>query len=1292
MEAVFLRILQMSLSAGVLVVAVLLLRLLFRKAPRWIHCLLWALVAVRLLCPFTVESDLSLMPDTTAAIAPLVSDSSSVPTHTQTDTQTDTQTPSVPADTLVVDGGAAAVVPSVPDSSASSMQAAPGDSVDPWQVALAVATQVWLLGVLAMTVYAVAVTLRLRRQVGEAAPLEGNIWLCDHIRSPFILGVFRPRIYLPSDLEGTPRDSVVAHERAHLRRGDHWWKPLGFLLLTVYWFNPLLWVAYVLLCRDIEAACDQRVIRDMSADDRRAYSEALLACSAPRRLISACPLAFGETGVRARIRSVLSYKKPTVWILVAALLASAVAGVCLLTDRPAAEPDPDAPPAVTEEENTATADLGLTYVARTGLDEEEFEQYFGSSGVQRLDSREELLAFLTPRQEGDQEWLGVQWEVSDFDQFDDTFFADNVLLLTHHTTSSGMFTPEVVGYTYSEEGTVLSVEYVEYHPGFATEDVGWWLMFSGVRRTDLEGVTELKSHFSKYIPTDTYVAAFTEPTERPDAAAERWRRWLPVDEGDALGWMMDEWNEANRWDESQSVNRSFLFATAFNHRGHTHYLSTDYSAFMRDDGALLWLTEEEGAFLRWIAAYYDEKNEDVLYLASSHPTASYRREYAATPVVLTSPEWKAIVNSDRWETVHDSVSAYGRFTVGGKVYYIDRPRERVAYTSDDLSELYAVYLTAEELAMVDAVLADTKWVHTDYMVGKVTQALAEDDCVIITLTDSSKYTSDISDGIEIYVSLRYYTGEMPAVGSTIRVTYDGYLGTYNDGEHYRTLIHAHTVTSQTDETWLDYTVTVKDQDGNPVPGVKISIASEMIADDITTDGKGVAKANLPEGVPTGTIEVPKGYVAASNTFTFSTGSTSLTIVLEDEQSVTSAKVTFVKFSAPMPSPNVNVYERVAKYMSPAQPDAATCDWLRQLVKRSGWITKSSFGGEFDAYFTIGEDDNYYYIDRVNQVIYHNRKFLPLNKEDVSKLDTLIRSYGIQLNSQVVCTMWDWTYVTGTVQEYVAGDNGYVLLKVDAQYTFRFGDTVRVSTRFIPRQSFASGSTVCVVYDDEPHAETTPFTIYAAAMNELRKDAIIATGVPQYDALLRQIQTYFYDRSATQPDCSAVIWDWRSLSDIGIKVMDLDKNGQNELFITRLDTNNSSFSFVYDMYTIESGKLVHVFSSTENINSNEHSCYYIEKGGYFYNDWHTWTGTAFASGKDYYQYKNGKLVFLERVIYDREYASALGFAGDDARFLTHTREYDTSTYEHITEEEANAIHQKYDDGDISFTFTCIPFSL
>lgn len=309
MESTFLHLLNMSITAGWLVLAVVVLRLVFRRAPKWIHCLLWVLVAVRLLCPVSVESVLSLIPSI-----------ETVPVETFL-----YDVPTIHSGVPVVD----AVVNPIISNGFSPNEI---DSVNPMQVVSIVAAYVWALGMAAMLLYAVITTLRLRRRVREAAYVRDNVWQCDRIHTPFILGIIRPRIYLPTLLGAEEAKSVIAHEQAHLARRDHWWKPLGFLLLTVYWFNPLLWLGYVLLCRDIEAACDERVVKNMDGEQRKEYSRVLLACSAPRHLVTACPLAFGETGVKSRIQSVLNYKKPAFWLIITAIVATVVAAVCLLTN------------------------------------------------------------------------------------------------------------------------------------------------------------------------------------------------------------------------------------------------------------------------------------------------------------------------------------------------------------------------------------------------------------------------------------------------------------------------------------------------------------------------------------------------------------------------------------------------------------------------------------------------------------------------------------------------------------------------------------------------------------------------------------------------------------------------------------------------------------------------------------------------------------------------------------------------------------------------------------------------
>ena len=324
MTDIFLGFLNRSLAAGILILAVVLVRLVFKKAPRWLLCALWALAAVRLVCPVSIESVLSLIPSAEPVQPEIIV--SAQPAITS----------GIPAvDAIVNPPLAAAFTPS------------PAQSANPLQIWTFVAACVWLAGIAALLLYAAVSALRLRLRVRTAVRLEGKVYQSEFVSSPFILGVIRPRIYLPFGLEAGAQAMVLAHERAHLRRGDQLWKPLGYLILAAYWFNPLCWLAYILFCRDVEAACDEKVVRELGEGCKAAYSRALLACSVPRKLITACPLAFGETGVKSRIKSVLNYKKPTFWLVLAAVLASVAVAVCFLTD-PKREDPAQNPPAAEE--------------------------------------------------------------------------------------------------------------------------------------------------------------------------------------------------------------------------------------------------------------------------------------------------------------------------------------------------------------------------------------------------------------------------------------------------------------------------------------------------------------------------------------------------------------------------------------------------------------------------------------------------------------------------------------------------------------------------------------------------------------------------------------------------------------------------------------------------------------------------------------------------------------------------------------------------------------------------------
>lgn len=309
MTDVFLRVLNMSVSAGILALVVLLARaLLMKKAPKRLFPILWGLVGIRLVLPFTFQSVLSLLPS--AEVVPpeiLLSDA-----------------PALTTGITVIDVSSEAVM--------APLAPTPENSANPLQIWGAAAAAVWILGIAVMLLYAAVSTGMLRRRMREAVLLDGNVFLTDRTDSPFVLGIVRPRIYIPFTLRDRDLPFVLAHEQAHIARRDHWIKPAAFLLLSVYWFNPILWIAFILLCRDVELACDERVVKGYTPGERADYSEALLACSVTRRHIAACPVAFGEVGVKTRIRTVLNYRRPAFWMTVFSVLVVAVLAVCFLTD------------------------------------------------------------------------------------------------------------------------------------------------------------------------------------------------------------------------------------------------------------------------------------------------------------------------------------------------------------------------------------------------------------------------------------------------------------------------------------------------------------------------------------------------------------------------------------------------------------------------------------------------------------------------------------------------------------------------------------------------------------------------------------------------------------------------------------------------------------------------------------------------------------------------------------------------------------------------------------------------
>lgn len=308
MNEFFLKVINMSISASWLVLAVLILRPALKKAPKWINVLPWGILAVRLICPFSIESTLSLIPS-----------AETIPNKVISGPSFRVQTGIVPVDHRINDylGDHYFEGISVPANNGLNV--------------ITVLAAIWAVGMLLLLAYTAICWWRLRRRTDTAVLYRDNIFRSENAVSPFVMGIIRPRIYLPLGLDGQALEYIVAHEQAHVCRKDHWWKPLGFLLLSIHWFNPLMWIAYNLLCRDIELACDERVIKEFGNEQRADYAQTLVACSVSRPMIAACPPAFGEIGVKDRVKSVMNYKKPGFWIVIVSVIACMAVAVCFLT-------------------------------------------------------------------------------------------------------------------------------------------------------------------------------------------------------------------------------------------------------------------------------------------------------------------------------------------------------------------------------------------------------------------------------------------------------------------------------------------------------------------------------------------------------------------------------------------------------------------------------------------------------------------------------------------------------------------------------------------------------------------------------------------------------------------------------------------------------------------------------------------------------------------------------------------------------------------------------------------------
>lgn len=867
--------------------------------------------------------------------------------------------------------------------------------------------------------------------------------------------------------------------------------------------------------------------------------------------------------------------------------------------------------------------------------------------------------------------------------------------------------------------------------------LGEWLLFSGIQKEDMTGVTKKEAYVEHIIPTDHFIAVFDEPREQPTTTMEQWkeREFLSDAQSTALHALLRRLADENAWQKAASVDRAFTFVGCVNVGAADYYVPSDFSALLSEDGMLGWLTAQEAAL---ISEWFPKKSEDVT--PPSGDLTDINAQVTGAVLSWNKEEEYVLlkVNPQYSEELGETLKVYTRYASAGCAPEV----------GNALRVLYAGYV---QEGFPNAIYAASLWNATTYSILETGVDLYDD--LLRKIVD---YCYGLAPSAEApncsYLIFREHLDPMFDIGikvvdldkngqnDLLISAYNGFYGTRNyvydaytiqngklvhllsSGERSQYYLHQDgyiehqwsggAALSGTDfyrltDGALVFVERVTHDDDYAVEiGLADSLASiTEVFWFHTTHAPGDSNEGYEHITAQQAKDILDAFTAAHPPLNINFlqlekgGSGSSTTTVPPTTTTTAVKptttakptvspteqVTFVKFSRPSDSPDS--YFSYARYMYPVQPDAATCAWLRQLASKTNWVKRDTYSGDYDAYFTIGDDENYYYIDRVNQRLFHNRRFASLTKEKLDKLDILIRSYGIQNNSQSTSTVRDWRYLTGRVEKCVEGQDGYVVLKLDNWWANTYGENMRVSTRFIPYRYFAKGSMVCVVYDGEaePSAETEsatigPFTIYAGAMNVLEETTIVSTGVPQYDNLLKQIQDYFYKRSDLRPNCSSAVWNCEALSDIGIKLIDLDQNGQDELVI---GATNSTFWVGYsDVYTIKDGQLVQLYCSNDN------HLYSIHKGGHVCQEW---TEDTLKFGEDYYRIEGDKLVYLEGLMFDIHYASSLGYEGVDAWFYV-TVQDGKEVYEHITEAEAKAIADKYGKNDLLYTLYVIPFSL
>ncbi len=1269
METLFLHLVNMSITAGWIALAVIILRLFLKKAPKWITVLLWGLVGLRLILPVSIESVLSLIPSA-ETIPPEIVYSDAPQIHSGIDTFNQ------------------AVNPVISDSLAPEV----GASVNPVQVLLFIATVVWILGMVGMMIYTLISYLRLRSKVKVSMSIEKNTYICDDINTPFILGIIKPKIYLPSNLTNAEQEYVLRHEKAHIKRKDHLIKPLGFLLLSVYWFNPLLWVAYILLCRDIELACDEKVIRDMDVTNRKEYSTALLNCSVPRRMISACPLAFGEVSVKQRIKSVLNYKKPAFWISIVAIVLCIALSVGFLTNP--IDNNPYGVKVVDSGSDIEGVSLELTKleIAEDLESNPYIEAKWKNKNNESYTCGEEFYIYKYV----DGEWVNIR-------QGDYAYVTIGYMIPKNGTFKHkyGLWNIEIdeVG-TYRFESTYLR----DKGDTFPTQYKAW-IDFEVTKIPDFDEngykVTNSNSDregiYAKIVDLNVtaskpYIEVMWCNDNDYDITCGEYFYIYKFTKGE---WIDCRSEDAGFFDISFIVpaNGTFThkyslynidintagtyrFESPFSSKGEKVRIDFQYPVVSTSDitttksgsqpggimGEVLSIirednfdmnagTSERSLSVMWYNkaeknistvvekftlykkvnnAWIDQREYPAYYPNASEVTiegASMQIDYPLDSIAnLTSGQYKLEVDFySKPETTDTHYTAYIEFTVDSSTLSSNYE----TFEADDVAHYY--FNESEEVLKPQVTLYrrtrefrfTLSGLSSYVPTGKYS---TEENILTLTADDGNKYVFEVIDSER----LKFIADKSAEIPKYRYSANEVARHPFNDGDIFRTKSDSTTVHGNDLYTTLHYETADFDIDGDG------SIEEVSITNSDTSgifSFRIIAKEN-------GKVKYNSRFTGNQLDFTFEQDENGKVYVLGTREGYTSEDGRTL-LQAESHKYDIRVINGLITLSENGLP------YGYEMLNGDSEEIAELIRGYIKAYKTHD-------VELLNSCFTEDKRISPT---DTKAIDTFINCVeDCRLDYVQFKEVSDYK-VTATViyemiytEDYLpVGDRqtGYNLITCD----FTFED---IDGKFL----------------------ITGMSMETVAHNQQQYFANHTTQkVPYtYDEIIKKIIDAFpWKRdgaSALFPDLPNSSYMYRrhsKLSEIGYALIDLDNNGQQELIISSIDS-----TFVYDLYTISDGNTVHLFSSGERYAHTLYNNGYIELG---------WSSGAACSGHDFYRLTNGKLEFLQRITLDAFYAEEVGIideltdAGNDNTFFRSKSENEKD-YVHISDAEALDLIDSY----------------